>query len=61
ALSPLLNEYYSYVGSQTYPPCYLGVQWMISKSVITLSTSAIQGFKMRQGANVRPYFMLGQR
>eukprot|EP00960_Hanusia_phi_P045896 757481-Hanusia_phi.AAC.3 len=61
ALSPLLSEYYSYMGSQTYPPCYLGVQWMISKSVITLSTSAIEGFKMRQGANVRPNFMLGRR
>jgi carbonic anhydrase len=32
-LQPLLVEYYSYIGSQTFPPCYQGVQWMIATQV----------------------------
>ena len=56
-----LVDYYNYVGSQTYPPCYQGVQWMVGKQVLTVSTSIIEGFKMRQGENVRPVFPLGRR
>jgi len=61
AINPLFTRYYNYVGSQTSPPCYQGVQWMVGKDVMELSTSVIEGFKMRQGDNVRPEFQLGYR
>jgi len=61
AINPLFKQYYNYVGSQTSPPCYQGVQWMVGKEMLELSTSVIEGFKMRQGENVRPEFQLGYR
>ena len=61
AINPLFTQYYTYRGSQTYPPCYQGVQWMVGKEMIELSSSVIEGFKMRQGENVRPDFPLGYR
>lgn len=61
AINPIFTQYYTYRGSQTYPPCYQGVQWMVGKQMLEVSSSLIEGFKMRQGENVRPDFPLGYR
>jgi carbonic anhydrase len=61
AIDPLFAKYYNYIGSQTYPPCYQGVQWMVGEKMLEASTSLIEGFKTRQGENVRPDFPLGYR
>jgi len=60
-LSPVLSEYYGYIGSQTSPPCYQGVQWMVAKTVLELNTNTIKAFNNLQGDNVRPAFPLGKR
>lgn len=60
-LSPLLDEYYGYIGSETQPPCHQGVQWMVAKTVIPVSSGIIKAFSMLQGDNVRPAFPLGKR
>jgi len=56
-----LGEYYAYWGSQTYPPCYQGVEWFVVKHVIPVSSSAIKSLKRIQGENVRPTMPIGSR
>lgn len=59
-LQSLMSQYYTYIGSQTYPPCYQGVQWMVAKTIVPVSSSVINSFKRLQGDNVRPTFALGR-
>jgi len=60
-IKPILGDYYMYYGSQTYPPCYQAVQWMIPTTTLKVSSAVIEAFKGLQGENVRPSFALGNR
>lgn len=60
-LAPLLKEYYNYWGSQTYPPCYQGVEWMVSKTVVPVSSGLLKSLRNVQGENVRPSMPIGTR
>eukprot|EP00282_Hemiselmis_andersenii_P038528 CAMPEP_0169444384 /NCGR_PEP_ID=MMETSP1042-20121227/9869_1 /TAXON_ID=464988 /ORGANISM="Hemiselmis andersenii, Strain CCMP1180" /LENGTH=673 /DNA_ID=CAMNT_0009555693 /DNA_START=12 /DNA_END=2031 /DNA_ORIENTATION=- len=60
-LQPVLGDYYSYMGSQTYPPCYQGVEWFVATTVVPISSGAIKGLQRVQGENVRPTMPIGTR
>jgi carbonic anhydrase len=53
-LEQYLGEYYAYWGSQTYPPCYQGVEWFVVKHVIPVSSSAIKSLKRIQVWTIDP-------
>ncbi|KAJ1478106.1 hypothetical protein T484DRAFT_1818756 [Baffinella frigidus] len=60
-IRPIMGDYYMYWGSQTFPPCYQGVQWMIPTTTLKVSSGVIGAFKGKQGENIRPSFALGSR
>ena len=43
-IKPILGDYYMYYGSQTYPPCYQAVQWMIPTTTLKVSSAVIEAF-----------------
>jgi carbonic anhydrase len=54
-LLPARHDYYSFTGSLTTPPCAEGVQWIVMRDFITVSTSQIVLFrKAVRGDNARP-------
>eukprot|EP00283_Hemiselmis_rufescens_P004278 CAMPEP_0173428998 /NCGR_PEP_ID=MMETSP1357-20121228/7826_1 /TAXON_ID=77926 /ORGANISM="Hemiselmis rufescens, Strain PCC563" /LENGTH=483 /DNA_ID=CAMNT_0014393109 /DNA_START=26 /DNA_END=1473 /DNA_ORIENTATION=- len=60
-IGPILGDYYSYMGSQTYPPCYQGVEWFVATTVVPISSGAVKGLQRVQGENARPTMPIGTR
>jgi carbonic anhydrase len=54
ALLPENRSYYTYVGSQTAPPCTEGVRWFVLKTPIELSAKQIKTFAKLYPHDVRP-------
>ena len=52
-LLPMSQQYYTYEGSFTTPPCTEGVQYFVMKSPITFSTAQLDEFKARVPFNAR--------
>jgi carbonic anhydrase len=48
------NYAYHYVGSLTTPPCSEGVQWLVLRDPVSLTTEQITAFSSRIGPNNRP-------
>lgn len=48
------NYAYHYVGSLTTPPCSEGVQWLVLRDPVSLTTEQIAAFSSRIGPNNRP-------
>lgn len=53
-LPPQHNQYYTYMGSLTSPPCTENVLWMVMKQPITVSTEQIAIFHRLYPMNARP-------
>jgi carbonic anhydrase len=60
-LLPVRNEYYTYRGSITAPPCTEGVKWFVLKSAIEISSKQIEDFAKLYPHNVRPLQPLNGR
>ncbi len=54
ALLPASQGFYTYSGSQTEPPCYEDVTWIVMKTPVTASAAQIAGFKAIMKSNNRP-------
>jgi carbonic anhydrase len=52
-LVPLARGYYTYVGSQTAPPCNEGVTWFVLKTPVEISAQQIQAFAKLYPHDVR--------
>ena len=53
-LPPQHNQYYTYMGSLTSPPCTENVLWMVMKQPVTVSTEQIAIFHRLYPMNARP-------
>jgi carbonic anhydrase len=53
-LLPLDTGYYTYMGSQTAPPCTEGVTWFVLKTPIDISADEISAFAKLYPHDVRP-------
>lgn len=53
-LLPEDQNYYTYWGSLTIPPCWEGVRWMIFKQPITISEQQLVTIRSAYQGNVRP-------
>jgi carbonic anhydrase len=53
-LIPASAEYYSYDGSQTAPPCTEPVTWIVLKSPMSISATAVRDFARLYPHTVRP-------
>lgn len=53
-LIPIRQDYYSFAGSLTTPPCSEGVQWLMMAEPITASAVQIAKLKRVIGSNARP-------
>lgn len=53
-LLPRRRGYYSYLGSETFPPCHQGVQWVLLDTPISVSARQIDQFESHFGKNIRP-------
>jgi carbonic anhydrase len=51
---PLDRGYWTYMGSQTTPPCTEGVRWFVYEDVISLSRSQLEAFTRLFRLNSRP-------
>ena len=51
---PARSDYWSYDGSLTTPPCTEGVQWLVLKTVITLSHDQVATLQAAHAENARP-------
>lgn len=61
-LLPIRQDYYSFAGSLTTPPCTQGVQWIVMAEPITASAVQIAKLKRAIGnANARPVQALHDR
>lgn len=58
---PKDNYAYHYVGSLTTPPCSEGVQWLVLRDPVYLTTDQIAAFASRIGPNNRPTQSLNER
>lgn len=58
---PLKKTYWTYVGSSTTPPCSPDVRWIIFTQESFTNKAAIDQFVLRQKANARPVYTLGDR
>jgi carbonic anhydrase len=54
-------SYYTYVGSQTAPPCTEGVTWFVLKTPLEISASQIRAFAKLYPHDVRPLQPLNGR
>jgi carbonic anhydrase len=55
------DEYFTYSGSLTTPPCTESVRWIVLKQPIQVSKSQIATFKSVFPMNARPTMPLGAR
>ena len=53
-LLPAERSYYTYMGSLTTPPCTEGVQWLVMKQPVAISTAQIEIFTRFYRHNARP-------
>jgi carbonic anhydrase len=61
-LMPTMRDYYRFSGSLTTPPCSEGVNWLVLKHPLTLSTKQLEQFKAALGhTNARPVQPLNAR
>jgi carbonic anhydrase len=60
-LLPHDTSYYTYMGSQTAPPCSEGVTWFVLKTPIEISPEEINAFARRYPHDVRPVQPLNGR
>lgn len=60
-LLPQDRNFYQYTGSLTTPPCSEGVQWMVMREAIALSSGQIDRFHQVFARNSRPIQPLNQR
>jgi carbonic anhydrase len=60
-LLPHDTGYYTYLGSQTAPPCTEGVTWFVLKSPVSISAEEVNAFAMLYPHNVRPLQQLNGR
>jgi len=60
-LRPLPEEFYSYRGSLTTPPCSEGVRWFVMAEVETLSADQLEALVSRLHENARPLQPLAER
>ncbi|HEX8426859.1 carbonic anhydrase family protein [Hymenobacter sp.] len=51
---PADQHYYTYIGSLTTPPCTPGVDWVIFRQPVTISTAQLAKFAQLYPANARP-------
>ena len=58
---PLKRGYYTYMGSQTAPPCSEGVKWFILKAPLEVSAQQIEAFAKLYPHDVRPLQPLNGR
>lgn len=61
ALLPQHLGYYRYTGSLTAAPCTEGVQWLVLKQPLTLSSAQLAAYRQRFADNMRPVNPLHQR
>jgi carbonic anhydrase len=52
-LVPLNRGYYTYLGSQTAPPCNEGVTWFVLKTPVEISAQQIEAFAQLYPHDVR--------
>lgn len=60
-LLPAKQDYYSFMGSLTTPPCTEGLQWIVMANSITASPAQIMKLRKQMGANARPVQKLNGR
>jgi carbonic anhydrase len=60
-LVPLKRGYYTYMGSQTAPPCNEGVKWFVLKTPLEISAEQIEAFAKLYPHDVRPLQPLNGR
>ena len=60
-LVPRKHGYYTYVGSQTAPPCNEGVIWFVLKTPVEISAQQIEAFAKLYPHDVRPLQPLNGR
>ncbi len=60
-LLPKNTSYYTYMGSQTAPPCTEGVTWFVLKTPMTISAADIGAFAKLYPHDVRPVQPLNGR
>jgi carbonic anhydrase len=60
-LIPRKQGYYTYVGSQTAPPCSEGVIWFVLKAPVEISAQQIEAFAKLYPHDVRPLQPLNGR
>jgi carbonic anhydrase len=60
-LVPLKRGYYTYMGSQTAPPCNEGVKWFVMKMPVEMSAEQIKMFAKLYPHDVRPLQPLNGR
>jgi carbonic anhydrase len=60
-LLPRDTAYYTYMGSQTAPPCSEGVTWFVLKTPMEISTAQIDAFARLYPHDVRPIQPLNGR
>ena len=60
-LLPHNTGYYTYLGSQTAPPCSEGVQWFVLKTPVDISAEEINVFAKLYPHDVRPLQPLNGR
>jgi carbonic anhydrase len=53
-LLPKERAYYAFEGSLTTPPCSEGVNWMVLKQPVTVSSASVKAFQRLYKANARP-------
>ena len=60
-LLPRDTSYYTYMGSQTAPPCTEGVTWFVLKTPMEISAEEISAFAKLYPHDVRPVQPLNGR
>jgi len=53
-IPPVAHAYFAYQGSLTTPPCSEGVNWVLLKNSISISSNQYKVFKSMFGNNARP-------
>jgi carbonic anhydrase len=60
-LLPLSKKYFNYTGSLTTPPCSQGLNWIVLKEKLKISTEQISKFEAKYNHNYRPILPIGSR
>jgi carbonic anhydrase len=60
-LFPDLKKYYNYTGSLTTPPCSQGLNWIVFKEKLKISSAQLAAFIKAYDHNARPVQAMGSR